>query len=100
MKTYVISECEVLNQDLANKYGKLAAASIEKYGGQFLAQMAKPDVIEGEPTKQQIVIVEFPSLERAREWYGSPDYAEALKLREKALERRLMSVEGVASPEQ
>lgn len=98
VKAYVISECEVLNEDLANEYGAHAAASIDKYGGQYLAVMAKPKVVEGKSTKQQIVIVEFPSLERAQKWYESPDYAEALKLREKALDRRLMFIEGVAPP--
>lgn len=51
VKAYVISECEVLNEDLANEYGARAAASIDKYGGQHLAVMAKPKVVEGEPTK-------------------------------------------------
>ena len=44
---------------------------------------------------EAIVIVEFPSMERAREWYRSPEYAEALKLRGDALDRRLILVEGV-----
>ena len=41
-----------------------------------------------------LVIVEFPSMARAREWYRSPEYAEALKVRAGALERRLVFVEG------
>ena len=32
---------------------------------------------------------------RLREWYASPEYAEALKVRRTALERRLIFVEGV-----
>jgi uncharacterized protein (DUF1330 family) len=32
---------------------------------------------------------------RAREWYASPEYAEALKVRRTALERGLVFVEGV-----
>jgi hypothetical protein len=44
---------------------------------------------------KQLVIVEFPSMERAREWYGSPEYAEALKIRAKALTRTLLFVDGV-----
>jgi hypothetical protein len=31
-----------------------------------------------------------------REWYASPEYAEALKHRRTALDRRLIFVEGVA----
>jgi uncharacterized protein (DUF1330 family) len=53
-------------------------------------------VIEGGPPPKTIIIVEFPTMERLREWYASPEYAEALKLRQTALDRRLIFVEGVA----
>ncbi len=56
------------------------------------------EVMEGGPPPKTMVIVEFPSMARAREWYKSPEYAEALKLRESALERRLIFVEGVVQP--
>jgi len=46
------------------------------------------------PPKNTIV-VEFPTMERLREWYASPEYAEALKVRRTALDRRLIFVEGV-----
>jgi uncharacterized protein (DUF1330 family) len=38
-------------------------------------------------------------MEKAREWYRSPDYAEALAVRRIALERRLIFVEGVPAAE-
>jgi len=38
----------------------------------------------------------MPTMVRLREWYASPEYAEALKVRRTALERRLVFVEGVA----
>jgi uncharacterized protein (DUF1330 family) len=44
---------------------------------------------------KRIVVVEFPSMERLREWYASPEYAEALKVRRTALYRRLIFVEGL-----
>lgn len=96
MKAYVISEVEVLDEEAADDYRRLAAASIAVYGGRYLARGAQAEVVEGEPTKRQVVIVELPSLGRAREWYAAPAYAEALRFRERALERRLTFVEGVA----
>lgn len=98
MKAYVISEVEVLDEEAAEDYRRLAAASIAEHGGSYLVRGAEAEVAEGEPTKRRTVIVEFPSLGRAREWYASPAYAEALRFREKALGRRLMFVEGVAPP--
>ena len=96
MTAYVISEVEVVDERAADEYRRLAAASIAAYGGRYLARGAKAEVVEGEPSDRRIVIVEFPSIERAREWYTSAVYAEALRVREQALERRLMFVEGLA----
>lgn len=97
MAAYVISEVEILDESLGAQYRSLAAASIQKYDGRYLARGATPEVAEGEPTARRIVIVEFPSMQRLREWYASPEYAEALKIRGRALERRLMFVEGVSA---
>lgn len=87
-----------LDEKAGDDYKQLAAASIAGYGGRYLVRGAEAKVAEGQPTERRIVIVGFPSLERAHEWYASPVYAEALRFREKALERRLTFVEGVAPP--
>ena len=96
MPAYVISEVEILDEGIADVYKALAAASIANYGGQYLVRGAETEVVEGTPTTRRIVIVEFPSIEQARIWYSSPAYAEALKVRETALDRRLIFVEGIA----
>lgn len=98
MTAYVISEVEVLDQEAADDYKKLAAASIAMFDGRYLARGAVPEVVEGTSTNRQIVLVEFPTLERAHEWYASPTYTQALCVRERALERRLLFVEGLAQP--
>lgn len=45
------------------------------------------------------MIVEFPTLERASEWYTLPEYAEALAIRQSVLERTLLFAEGLVSAE-
>jgi uncharacterized protein (DUF1330 family) len=60
----VISEVEVLDENAASDYRRLAAASIADYGGRYLARGAKAEVVEGEPTERQIIIVEFSSSSR------------------------------------
>lgn len=95
MPAFVISEVEILDEDAAIQYRELAAVSIAAYGGHYLARGAEAVVVEGVPTHRRIVIVEFPSMQRAREWYASPEYAEALHFRGTALDRRLMFIEGL-----
>src|SRR5437660_3800473 len=94
MPAYVISEVEVRDQTAMQAYRTLAAQTIARYGGRYLARGGATEVVEGGPPPKTIIIVEFPSMARAREWYASAEYAEALKLRRTALERRLMFVEG------
>lgn len=96
MAAFVISEVEILDEGAADQYRQLASASIEAYGGRYLVRAAEAQVVEGEPTARRLVIVEFASMERVREWYASPEYANALRFRKTALDRRLLFVEGVS----
>ncbi|HEV7419723.1 MAG TPA: DUF1330 domain-containing protein [Mycobacterium sp.] len=96
MAAFVISEVEFLDETFADQYRTLAAASIEEYGGRYLVRGATPDSVEGEVSpRRRLVVVEFPDMDVARRWYASESYAEALALRDRALTRRLLFVEGV-----
>jgi uncharacterized protein (DUF1330 family) len=96
MAAYVISEVEVLDPTLIVKYRSLAQDSIARYDGRYIVRGGDVEPVEGGWAPKYIVIVEFPTMERARQWYQSPEYADALKVREKALNRRLIFVEGVS----
>lgn len=97
MTAYVISEVEILDEAQGGRYRELAAASINRHGGRYIVRGADPSVPEGDwPPGQRVVVVEFPSMEQAKKWYRSPDYAEALAVRQTALRRRLLFVEGLA----
>lgn len=94
MAAYVISEVEIIDPDLADAYRKLAAQSIAAYSGR-LVRGGEAALVEGSPPPKGLVIVEFPNMAVAKEWYASPAYAEALKVQKNALDRRLIFVEGV-----
>jgi uncharacterized protein (DUF1330 family) len=96
MSAFVISEVEILDEAQGTRYRELAAASIARHGGRYIVRAAVPEVADGEfPDERRVVVVEFPSMERLREWYASGDYAEARALSRTALRRRLLFVEGV-----
>jgi uncharacterized protein (DUF1330 family) len=95
MPAYVISEVEARDAAGFETYRTMAARTIAQYGGRYLVRVGAADLVEGGPPPKTIVIVEFPTMERLRERYTSPEYAEALKVRESALQRRLI-FEGVA----
>jgi uncharacterized protein (DUF1330 family) len=95
MTVYTISDVAILDDGDAATYRAHAQDSIAKYGGRYIVRGGAISSVEGEWLPEAIVIVEFPSMERARQWYTSPEYAEALKVRQTALRRNLIFVEGV-----
>ena len=52
------------------------------------------ETVEGDWKPKRMVIIEFESVARAREWYNSEEYAPALAIRLKAAKSRLIIVEG------
>ena len=96
MSAYVISEVEVRDAEAMDAYRSLAARTIAQYGGRYLVRGGLSETVEGGPPANTLIIVEFPSMACARQWYASPEYAEALKLRRSALDRRLVFVEGIS----
>jgi uncharacterized protein (DUF1330 family) len=97
MAAYIISDLTVLDPEAIEVYRTRAAASIARHGGRYLARGGKIEVLEGNWDPNLIVVVEFPDADRARAWYRSSDYAEALAVRDRALSRNLLLVEGVPS---
>ena len=96
MPAYVISEVEMRDAADSETYRAIAAKTIAKYGGRYLVRGGAASTVEGGPPPKTIIVVEFPTMERLREWYASPEYAEALKVRQTALDRRLIFVEGIS----
>jgi uncharacterized protein (DUF1330 family) len=97
MAAYAIADVRIRDQSLVGKYRELSQSSIAKYGGRYIVRGGPVQTMEGDWSPQIFVIVEFPTMERLREWYGSPEYAEALKIRASAMDRDLICIEGVPS---
>jgi uncharacterized protein (DUF1330 family) len=97
MRGYVIAEVEIVNPEGYKAYTAMVPATIEKYGGRFLARGGASHVFEGDWSQRRRVIIEFPSVEAARKWYDSPEYEKPKALRKANSNGRLILIEGVAS---
>ena len=95
MSAYVIAEVSITNPDLFAEYRKLVPPTIEKYGGRFIVRGGAVETKEGDWSPSRIVLIEFPSMDQARKWYHSTEYAPALAMRLKAANTKLILVEGV-----
>ena len=95
MPAYLISDITLRDREAFEVYRTRAADAIHKFGGRYLARLGEIQTLEGTWNPKMIVVVEFPSLERAREWYRSPEYAHALEVHDKALNRNLILLDGI-----
>ncbi len=96
MSAFLISDISVRDAGAFQTYRTRAAASIAHHGGRYLVRGGKIEQLEGTWSPRNIVIVEFSTIEQARAWYRSPEYASALEVRDEALSRNLVLVDGIS----
>lgn len=94
MAAYVIVEIEITDPEAYKDYTKLTPATLEKYNGKFIVRGGNYESLEGNWKPDRIVLLEFPSLERAKEWWNSPEYTPAKSIRQKAANTKMIVVEG------
>jgi uncharacterized protein (DUF1330 family) len=96
---YVISAVEGFTDGArVKRYAELAGPAIEHYGGRFIVSNTEPVIVEGESASAHMSMVEFPSMEKAKAWYDSSEYAAARALTPSTFVGRvLMFVEGVTN---
>ena len=95
MPAYLINDMEVLDPQGLDEYKKLSPATVTQYGGKFLVRGGETKQLEGDWQPKRLVILEFPSIERAEAWINSPEYAAPRKMRQKAAKSNIVVVEGV-----
>ncbi len=98
MAAYVVVEIEVKDGQRYERYKQLAPPSIAKFGGKYLARGGTTETLEGPWSPKRLVILEFPTLERAREWWASEEYAEAKALRQACAATKMVLLEGLPRP--
>ncbi len=95
MAAYVLIDVDVTDAEQYDRYRPLAAASVEQYGGRYLARGGASEVLEGDRVPNRLVVLEFPDIDAARRWYHSPEYGEAKATRDGAATGSFIVVEGV-----
>lgn len=83
-----------INDDVL-EYIERIQSTLDPFGGRFLVHGAEVEVREG-PWPGTIVVIEFPDVQAARDWYDSPAYQEILPLRTRHIEGEAIIVGGVA----
>ena len=95
MPAYIVVEVEVLDKERYENYKQMVPPSLAAYGGKFLVRGGEVGTLEGTWSPKRLVILEFPSVERAKAWWGSTEYADAKALRQATARTQMIVVEGV-----
>ena len=95
MAGYMVGNITVTDPDLFAEYGKRVPETVAQFGGTYVVRGGTPEKIEGDYEPVRIVILQFDSVEKAREWYDSDVYAPLKEMRLKASRGDLYFVQGV-----
>ncbi|GAB6899582.1 DUF1330 domain-containing protein [Kineosporia succinea] len=85
-----------MNEEVS-EYVHRIDATLEPYGGEFLVHGARVHELE-ETWPGDVVVISFPDLGTARDWYDSPGYRAILPLRTRNSAGSVIIVDGVTRP--
>ena len=95
MSAFVIVDVTINDPSLYEEYKKLTPATIAAYDGRFVVRGGATETLEGDWNPGRVVVLEFPSVERAKEWWSSEVYTEAKEIRQRSAETKMLVVEGL-----
>lgn len=95
MPAFVVVEVDIKDPERYEEYKRLTPGSLVPFGGRFVVRGGNAETLEGTWAPPRLVILEFPSVERAREWWCSDIYRPAKALRQSSSHTEMILVEGV-----
>ena len=92
---YVIAQLKVTNSENYKEYVAKVTPLVKKFGGEFLVRAGEFQIFDGETKFPRIIVLKFPSYEKALEWYNSDIYKPLKELRQKGSEGNIIIIKGV-----
>ena len=97
-KGYWIVRVDITDQEQYKAYMAANVGPFKKHGARFLARAGRLENPEG-TARSRNAVIEFPSYEAALECWKSPEYQEAIKLRQSVSTLDLVIIEGYEGPQ-
>ena len=97
-KGYVTFTEDIRDEAQINAYAQQAIPTILQAGGQVLVADDAPELIEGSWHGQRTIILEFESVETARNWYRPAEYQGLASRRHAAADSNAVIVAGFTMP--
>ena len=82
MAAYALIELEITSMDGIGPYMAAVSDTIATHGGKYLVRAGNTEVVEGGLGEYPVkVVLEFPSMDAAKNWYNSAEYQAILPYR-------------------
>jgi uncharacterized protein (DUF1330 family) len=95
---YWIVRADITDMEKYKAYVAANAEPLKKYGARFLVRAGRFENPEG-ASRTRNAVIEFPSYEAAVDCWKSPEYQQAIKLREPVSTADLIIIEGYDGPQ-
>jgi uncharacterized protein (DUF1330 family) len=96
---YIIVESQVTDPEAFKRYMAAAPEIVKAFGGEYLVRGGRMHVLEGDWQPPRLTVLRYPSFEKAKAMYDSPDYVRVRALRQGATACfNMVLVEGVDAP--
>ena len=95
MAGYIIVDVRVTDPEAYEDYRAAVPATLAAYGGKFIVRGGRAETLEGDWEPNRVVVLEFESVEKAKAWWASAEYAAPKQLRQRTSVTRMIVVEGV-----
>lgn len=95
MAAYVIFDVDIWDAERYQEFMIKAKPAIEAAGGRYLVRGGQHKVLEGDWQPSRLVLFEFPSVEKAEEFYFSDLYQGYREIRDACSSGKVVVVEGV-----
>ncbi|REG92728.1 DUF1330 domain-containing protein [Algoriphagus antarcticus] len=93
MPAFVIIEVDITDPEKYNAYKELTPATVSAYGGKFILRGNPVTVLEGDWNHERLVMLKFPTKEKAEAWYNSEGYQHAKSVRAGAAIAKFLLIE-------
>ena len=97
-KGYWIVRVDITDEQKYKAYIAANAEPLKKYGARFLVRAGRYENPEG-ASRSRNAVIEFPTYQAALDCWKSPEYQEAIKLRQSVSTADLIIIEGYEGPQ-
>ena len=94
MSAYLVVDITVHDPEMYQEYVRKAPPYIEKHGGIYRVRGGEVETQEGSWSPQRLVVVEFPTTEKAKAFLNDPGYQAVAAIRHQAATTNMVLADG------